>query len=166
MQLSVFADRESAIWDVAIDGRWLGDGPGEHLVVDFHSFDESKVGSARLVAVWLENGETYTLTALRPGGAKGQDKDEITVVLPEAEPALEVFDPRLSTEYTADGTPRRFGIELWLGDDPDGDQHPVRLAGEAPEATAPISNGRLSVHPMQAHGAGEVAGFGLYLLLR
>ncbi len=165
MQLSAFADLASTTWDVAIDGRWLGGGPDEHPVIEFAAFEPATLGSARLLAVWLDNGETFTLSALRPAGAKGQDRDEISVVLPPTQAPLQVFDPRLSTEYGGDGTPQRFGIELWLGDDPEGDQHPLRLAGEARAEDAVLSDGPVSVHPMQAHSAG-IPGLGLYLLVR
>jgi hypothetical protein len=165
VQLSAYADLGSAVWDVSVDGRWLGAGPGEHRVVDFTPFDAGGVSSARLIVVWLADGETFSLTAVRPGNAKGQDRDEISVVLPESEAKFRVFEPRLSTEYDAAGTPRRFGIELWLGEDEDGDQHPVRLAGEAPSDTPPLQDGKLAIHPMRAHRAGT-DGLGLYLLVR
>ncbi len=165
MQLSAFADLESATWDVALDGAWLGDGPGDAPTVDFAPFEPAEVGSGRLLAVWLSNGETYCLTALRPANAKGQDKDRISVRLPETQAPLMVFDPRLSTEYSAEGVPQRFGIELWLGEDPEGDQRPLRLGGEADPETAPLQRGQLSIHPMRAHSAG-VTGLGLYMLVR
>ncbi len=164
MQLSAFADLESALWDVAIDGRWLGAGPGDRPTLEFGAFDPAQIGSARLLAVWLDNGETYTLSALRPAGARGHDKDELTVVLPEQQAPLQVFDPRLSTEYSSAGVPRRFGVELWLGDDPEGEQHPLRIAGEAGAAAPAITEGPLSVHPMRAHSA-DIQGMGLYLLV-
>ncbi len=165
MQLTAYADPESAIWDIAVDGRWLGAGPGDAPVVDFEAFEPASVGSARLLAVWLSNGETYTLSALRPANAKGHDKDRIAVGLPDAHAALQVFDPRLSTEYSAAGVPQRFGVELWLGEDADGDQHPLRLAGEAETGRAPVSEGQLSIHPMRAHSA-DIPGVGLYVLVR
>jgi hypothetical protein len=164
VQLSAFADLDAATWDIAIDGRWLGAGPGERTVIALPPFDPTRLGSARLLIVWLSNGETYTLTALRPPNAKGQDKDLITVALPEQQAPLQVFDPLLSTEYTAEGTPRRFGIELWLGEDAEGDQHPLRLAGEAVGENPALREGSLTVHPMQSQGAG-VSGLGLYLLV-
>lgn len=184
MQLSAFADPGTGTWGVAVDGRWIGAEPDTVAdsapTVDFDPFDLDGIDSARLVAVWLDNGEVFHLTALRPTHAKGQDRDLITVALP-ADQTLSVFDPRLSTEYSAAGMPRRFGVELWLGEDPDGDQHPLRLAGEAdpkadPEAefksgsgsgsgSAPLTEGQLTVHPMRAHSAG-VTGIGLYLLVR
>ena len=165
MQLSAFADPETATWDLAIDGRWLGDGPGDGPIVDFDPFDPAGLGSARLLAVWLSNGETYTLSALRPQNAKGQDKDTIVVRLPDAQAPLQVFDSRLSTEYSLTGVPQRFGIELWLGDDVDGDQHPLRLGGEAEAGAEPVREGQVSIHPMRAHSAG-IPGLGLYVLVQ
>jgi hypothetical protein len=165
VQLSAVADLASATWDVAVDGRWLGDGPGDRPVVEFDALDPVRLGSARLIAVWLDNGETYTLSALRPAGAKGHDKDAITVALPEPHATLQVFDPRLSTEYSSAGTPQRFGIELWLGEDAEGEQRPVRLAGEAGPGQPALTQGTLSVYAMSAH-TGDIQGLGLYLLVR
>lgn len=162
MQLSAFADIGAAIWDVAVDGRWLGAGPGEHPVLEFADVDPGEWDSARLLAVWLDNGDTFTLAALRPRGAKGQDRDRFSVTLPASRANLQVFDPRLSTEYGAGGAPQRFGVELWLGEDAEADQHPLRLGGEAQERGPALSDGPLSVHPMRAH-AGDSVGFGLYL---
>ena len=42
-----------------------------------------------------------------------------------------MFDPRLSTTYNGAGEPRRFGIELWLGEDEDGDLVGLSDAGLA-----------------------------------
>jgi hypothetical protein len=163
VQLSAFADLESATWDVSVDGRWSGPGPGDHPVTRFPEVDPRAVDSARLVAVWLENGDVFTLSAQRPRGARGQDRDDVSVVLPASHAPMQVFDPRLSSEYAADGRPQRFGVELWLGEDPDGDQRPLRLAGEADGAGA--SDGPVSVVPMRAHSAG-VPGRGIYILIR
>jgi hypothetical protein len=165
VQLSAFADPESGTWDVAVDGRWLGGGPGDAATVAFASFDPSAFGSARLLVVWLADGDTYTFAALRPQNAKGQDKDQIAVSLPDTKSDSQVFDPRLSTEYSAAGVPKRFGVELWLGNDPEGDLHPLRLGGEAAGASPALSEGQLNVYPMRAHSAG-VPGLGLYVLVQ
>jgi hypothetical protein len=119
--------------------------------------------SARLVAAWFEDGSTVGLLARRPKGAKGQDKDEIDVALAgaAAEAGIKVFDPRLSTTYNGAGEPRRFGIELWLGEDEDGEQRPLRIGGEA-RGEPTVLDG-LRVQPFVARtsrGEGE----GLYVL--
>jgi len=119
--------------------------------------------SARLVAAWFEDGSTVGLLARRPKGAKGQDKDEIDVALvgAAADAGIKVFDPRLSTTYNGAGEPRRFGIELWLGEDEDGEQRPLRIGGEA--TGEPTILDGLRVQPFVARTArGE--GEGLYVL--
>jgi hypothetical protein len=120
-------------------------------------------GSLRVAAAWLPNG-AVTLVAKRASGARGQDADEIAVIIAGelAAPGTQVFDPRLSTTYDAEGTPRRFGLELWLGEDEEGEQHPVRVGGELTEQSR-TSDG-VTVHRGVARsGAGE--GTGVYLLV-
>jgi hypothetical protein len=123
----------------------------------------SGASSARLVGAWFEDGSTVGLLARRPKGAKGQDRDEIDVGLAgaAAEAGIKVFDPRLSTTYDGAGEPRRFGLELWLGEDEDGEQRPLRIGGEA-TGEAIVLDG-LRVQPFIARTArGE--GEGLYVL--
>ncbi|HET9074566.1 MAG TPA: hypothetical protein VFN48_08300 [Solirubrobacteraceae bacterium] len=124
-------------WSAAVDGRWLTDAPTETSAsLTVADLDLGELDSARCVAVWFGDGETCTLSARRPRGAKGQDRDTVEVQLPGSRAELSVFDPRLSTEYDATGQPRRFGVELWLGEDSEGEQHPWRIAGEAQPGTA------------------------------
>jgi hypothetical protein len=123
----------------------------------------ANAASARLVAAWFEDGSTVGLLARRPKSAKGQDKDEIDVALAgaAADAGIKVFDPRLSTTYNGAGEPRRFGIELWLGEDEDGEQRPLRIGGEATGEPTVLDG--LRKQPFRArtsHGEGE----GLYVL--
>jgi hypothetical protein len=176
VQLSVTVDAGTGTWELALDGALIGSAAGPSatalastdsaqaaLRLEFAEADPGRLDSARFVAVCLEDGDCLTLSALRPPGAKGQDRDEISVALPESRREFSVFDPRLSTEYSGSGAPRRFGIELWLGDDPDGDQHPWRLGGEATGA-APFSHGPLRAYAMSVHSA-ERSGVGLYVVV-
>ncbi|MBO0768200.1 MAG: hypothetical protein J2O48_05900 [Solirubrobacterales bacterium] len=181
MQLSAIADLETGAWHLAADGRWLTSEPGDaSTAVELGTLPDTGIDSARVVAVWSANGDFHALRAIRPSGAKGQDKDEVSVTLPEPraeevpetpEEASEeqtperVFDPRLSTEYGPENTPRRFGIELWMGTEPDGPHRPVRLSGELRNDAAPQQHGPLSVYPMHARANG-VPGMALYLLLK
>jgi hypothetical protein len=133
---------------------------------------DRKLGSARLVGTWFPSGASVVLLARRPAKAAGQDHDQIEVAvagLIESDPetaATAVFDPRLSTTYGADGAPQRFGIELWLGQDEDGDQRPLRVGGEAlpgPEIET-FAGASVGVHPLRARVTrGE--GLGMYLLM-
>jgi hypothetical protein len=94
--------------------------------------------SFRLLAGWLEPSFGFSLVALRPGRARGQEADAIAALTIEDPAPPPVVDPRLSTTYTDAGLPRRAGLELWLQEDEE--------AGE--EATA---------HPYPRRAAGEVA---------
>jgi hypothetical protein len=174
VQLILTADPATSDWTVTLDGARLSDtltptaptpGASSDLPLRFElpPLDTHGLDSARFIAVVLEDGDTLILSALRPRGARGQDRDRIDVVLPESRSGLQAFDPRLSTEYNAEGMPQRFGIELWLGEDPDGDQHPWRLAGEARTAV-PLKHESLWAQPMSAH-AGERSGSALYVLV-
>ncbi len=58
-----------------------------------------------------------------------------------------MLDPRLSTTYDEHGEPLRVGVELWLGDDEDGEQWPRRVAGAATGSR--VDNGKLSAYALQ-----------------
>jgi hypothetical protein len=119
------------------------------------------IESLRLLGTWFPAGHEIALLSSRPRGAKGHDRDSIGVVARGEEHPL-VLDPRLSTTYDAHGEPRRVGVELWLGDDEDGDQWPRRVAAAATgshvDATA------FSAHALRCVSRGE-AGAGVYALL-
>ena len=135
---------------------------GESLA-DLRQQLTSGASSARLVAAWFDDGSSVGVLARRPKGANGQDKDEIEVALAgaAAEAGIKVFDPRLSTTYNGAGDPRRFGLELWLGEDEDGEQRPLRIGGEA-TGEATVRDG-VRVQPFIARTAHD-EGEGLYVL--
>ncbi len=76
-------------------------------------------------------------------------------------------DPRLSTTYDGRGTPRRVGVELWLGADDDENQHSRRVAGLATGSfvSATFDGRSLSAYALQCASRGE-PGAGVYLLLK
>jgi hypothetical protein len=122
--------------------------------------------SLRLFGSWFPAGHQVVLRAQRPRGAKGHDRELIDVVaIGESEPLI--FDPRLSTTYDADSTPRRAGIELWIGADEEGDQYPRRVSGIAAGASISDSTdgAELKATALQCVSRGE-AGVGVYVLLR
>ncbi len=118
--------------------------------------------SLRMFGSWFPTGQQCTLIAARPRGAKGHDRDRIEVVARGEEHAL-VFDPRLSTTYDSAGVPARVGLELWLGDDPEGDQLPRRLAGLM--TGSHVADRRLTAYAVECTSRGE-RGAGIYLLAR
>jgi hypothetical protein len=121
--------------------------------------------SIRLLAAWFPAGHEIALLSARPRGAKGQDHDAISVVARGEEHAL-VFDPRLSTTYDGHGAPRRAGIELWLGDDEDGEHRPRRVAGAATGSyvAGNAAGTPFSAYALECVSRGEM-GAGVYVLL-
>jgi hypothetical protein len=88
--------------------------------------DWERIESTRTVAAWLADGTGVTLTAVRPRGVAGHDREEAWAALLDPAGSLHVDEPRLSTTYDGEGRQRRAGLELWLGDD----DFPRRGAGE------------------------------------
>jgi hypothetical protein len=119
--------------------------------------------SLRLFAAWFPAGHEIAMVSARPKGAKGHDRDRLDVVARGEEHPL-VIDPRLSTTYDEAGAPRRVGLELWLGDDPDGeDLWPRRVAGTATGSR--VAGDGLSAYAFECVSRGE-PGAGIYVLLR
>lgn len=118
--------------------------------------------SLRLFAAWFPAGHEIAALSTRPKGAKGQDRDSLGVIALGEEQPL-VIDPRLSTTYDDAGAPRRVGLELWLGDDADGDLSPRRVAGASTGSS--VADAGLSAYAFDCVSRGE-PGAGIYLLLR
>jgi hypothetical protein len=132
------------------------------------------VESFRFLAGWLEPAFGFSLLALRPGRARGQDADAVAAVVIEDPAPPPVVDPRLSTTYTEAGLPRRAGLELWLeeededaAEDDVSPQYPRRAAGEALGAGLDWSQGDFELHAsvMRWHSHGR-EGPGVYVLGR
>jgi hypothetical protein len=120
------------------------------------------VESLRLFGAWFPGGHELAVLSARPRGAKGHDRDQLAVVARGEEHPL-VLDPRLSTTYDEHGDPRRVGLELWLGEDEDGDQFPRRVAGLATGSR--VSDRGISAHAFRCTSRGE-SGAGIYVLAR
>ncbi len=119
----------------------------------------SGLGSFRLVASWLEPAFGFSLLALRPRRARGQDADAVTAVVLEDPAPSRVVDPRLSTTYTEAGLPRRAGLELWLeeegeenqDEDEGSPQYPRRAAGEVVNPGIDWKQGEFELHASLLH---------------
>ena len=118
--------------------------------------------SLRLFGAWFAGGREVGVLSSRPKGAKGHDRDSLAVVARGEEHPL-VLDPRLSTTYDEAGAPIRVGLELWLGEDADGELSPRRVAGLA--TGSHVASDGLSAYALQCVSRGE-PGAGIYLLLR
>jgi hypothetical protein len=124
------------------------------------------VESLRFVGTWFPAGHEIALLSSRPRGAAGHDHDTVDVVASGEEHPL-VIDPRLSTTYDEHGDLRRFGVELWLGDDRDGEQWPRRVAGTATGSrlSGATEGASIAAHAMRCVSR-EVSGAGVYVLAR
>jgi len=141
------------------------DGEAELVGVRCSALPSGRIDSSRLVAAWFPDGHAVALLAARPAGAKGQDRDALSVALLGEREGVHVFDPRLSTTYGGDGRPRRTGVELWLGETEEGDHYPRRVVGEADGDQVRDREAGLQVTGLRCHSHGE-DGIGVYLLAR
>jgi hypothetical protein len=89
--------------------------------------DWSEIALTRSLGAWLDEGPSVVYSAVRPAGAKSHAEEAQWGVLVDAEGAVAMADPRLSTTYDGDGHQRRAGLELWVGED---DDYPRRGAGQ------------------------------------
>jgi hypothetical protein len=89
--------------------------------------DWSRIALTRSLAAWLEEGQSVVISAVRPEGAESHADEARWAALLDADGAIPVREPRVSTTYDADGHQRRAGLELWVGDE---DEYPRRGAGQ------------------------------------
>jgi len=102
--------------------------------------DWDKLELARTVALWFEGEQGIALAAVRPTGANGHDAELLSAYLLDDQETTPVWDPRVSTVVDGEGRQRRAGLELWVRED--GEEGPLRIAGEAVCGTT-IELGRL-----------------------
>jgi hypothetical protein len=126
-----------------------------------------RLASARLLVSWFPDEQAVALLALRPDGARGHDRDTLSVACLGERDGVSVFDPRLSSTYTRNGSLRRVGVELWLGETEEGDQHPHRVAGEASGSDGHVAAEEVvgEAYGLRCHSRGE-DGAGVYLQIR
>jgi hypothetical protein len=128
---------------------------------------ESRFDSLRLLAAWVPGGGAVALATTRPVGVKGHDRDAISAAVCGEDATLHIFDPRLSSTYNGDGSLRRAGAEMWLGESEEGDLFPRRVAGEVSGPPGRLTAAGLAVtaYPLGCHWRGE-DGTGVYVLVR
>ena len=130
---------------------------------------QERLESIRDFSAWFElDGERTgaALTALRPADARGHERDVVAAALFTGGGASVVAEPRLSTTYTADGSPSRAGMELWLADQDDAENlYPRRVTGVAsgPMLSSSAGDVALQARPFSCVSQGQ-QGSGVYLL--
>jgi hypothetical protein len=88
--------------------------------------DWEEAEAVRLLAAAFEDGRALAMAAVRPRGAPGHDAESVVSRLIEEGESVVVGETLLSTEYDAEGLPRRLGLELWI----DAETPPLRVAGD------------------------------------
>ena len=89
--------------------------------------DWGEIALTRSLGAWLDEGPSVVYSAVRPAGAKSHAEEARWGALLDADGAVAVAEPRISTTYDGDGHQRRAGLELWVGED---DDYPRRGAGQ------------------------------------
>ena len=89
--------------------------------------DWGEIALTRSLGAWLDEGPSVVYSAVRPARATSHAEEAQWGALVDADGAVAMADPRLSTTYDGDGHQRRAGLELWVGED---DDYPRRGAGQ------------------------------------
>jgi len=125
--------------------------------LDWHRVEALRVLSGR-----LGDGRALAIAALRPADAAGHGEESCAGVIgsgSELEPLSEIL---FSTEYAADGRPRRIGLELLAG----GSELPLRVAGDAGETSSISEDGIARERTSLELRLGDSSGTGLLEVLR
>jgi hypothetical protein len=127
--------------------------------------DLSSLDSVRQVLTWFGEDDGIVLSSLRPRGAKGHERDDVTATVLEPDGPVDVSEGRMSTTYKAGGLPSRVGLELWLTDEDQ--QFPRRVAGEAlgVDASGVTAAATVSLHAFRCHSRGR-DGAAAYVIAR
>jgi predicted secreted hydrolase len=125
--------------------------------------DWDKIALTRSVGAWFEDGTGAVLATVRPAKAEHHADEGIWAAVLDAERALSVEDPRLSTTTDEAGRQIRAGVELWVDKD---DDYPLRGTGEVlAGSTLELGALRLDVAFFAWHIEGRTA-IGRYDVLR
>ena len=128
------------------------------------ALDGKRFAGLRAVSAWFDGDDGLAVLAARPRRARGHDTEVLDGVLLEGGVPVRVTEPRLSSTYTADGTPARVGLELWVGEE-DADQYARRAGAEAVGRRAVCDDPPLRSELLRWRMRGR-EGTGVYDLLR
>lgn len=127
------------IWDMDIVNRLAPDGLDRPETIWTLEGEPEGFSALRVLTAATGDGRVVLLASLRPAGAGGHGEELVAATLIDDEGPRAIEEALLSTEYAADGSPRRITLELW----PDGEDYPLRGAGLA---------GAVASHPPDAEG--------------
>jgi hypothetical protein len=123
--------------------------------------DWDEIEAIRVISARFDGGDTLAAASLRPAGAAGHGEEVAVVVLGSEEGVESVPDALISTEYDAEGKPRRLGLELEV----EGQRLPLRVAADVAGVSERVDGGinhlRSVLHIRRSGGDGT----GLYEIL-
>jgi hypothetical protein len=114
-----------------------------------------KVDSLRWLAAWLGPEHGFSLLALRPRRARGQEDDAVAATVIDDPEVPRIDDPRLSTTYNESGLPVKVGLELWFEAETEADTaedgerpppFPRRAAGQVVSQGPDLIAGGFALH--------------------
>jgi len=124
--------------------------------------DWQRAGSVRLLSASFEEGRAFALAALRPRNVVGHGRDSVASYLVEEGEPVTVGEALLSTEYDADGLPRRVGVEVIV----DPEAAPLRIAGDREGPVEVRGDGARREAARMSFRLEGMSGSGLYEVLR
>ena len=124
--------------------------------------DWEQTDAVRLVSATFEEGRELALVAVRPRGATGHADDAVAAYLTDEGESVPVSEALLSTEYDAEGLPRRAGVELIV----DPDAAPLRVVGDREGRVEVLGESVRREAVRMAFRLEGMSGRGLYELLR
>jgi hypothetical protein len=123
--------------------------------------DWDEIDSLRVLTARLGDGRLLAVVALRPAGAEGHGDDLVAAAIGDGESFAGVDEPLLSTEYDAEGRPRRLGLELYPGED----GLALRIAADVAAVTSSATGGAARVAAALTVRSPAGAGAGAFDLL-
>jgi len=132
------AEGITVVWDRAAVKAIAKEGVQEEATWRLEGELRPGFSALRVISGATDDGALLLLCAARPEGATHHDEEAVAalVVAPEGEPE-EIEEALVSTEYTADGSIRRLGLELYK----ENDDYPVRAAGDATDTASTEGDG-------------------------
>lgn len=153
------AEGISVAWDTDAVRALANDESRQHPAWRLEGALAPEFSALRVVSGATADGTLLLLCAARPDAAAHHDEEAVVAVLvsPEGEPEA-VEEALVSTEYAADGAIRRLGLELYK----EGDDYPVRGAGDATDTGAAEADGERRDEAKLAFRLDGSAGAALY----
>lgn len=119
--------------------------------------DWDEIAALRMLSARLPDGRLIAIVALRPVAATGHGDEVMTGAVARADGFEGLEQTLLSTEYDAEGLPRRVGLELY----PEERGMPMRVAGEVTDTAVAEHGGVRRLSALLTLRSAGMAGVGV-----